>query len=242
VVRSRPIALELKKARGKPTPLQALRLKDLRDAGCYAWIVRSPHEACEAVYWVAKGWTRPLSNEPLDLNAWLMGDPPRAEAPAFEPNAQTPPVLDTAAPGWPDVDTLGSPPNYKVPPEEWDTPEHQADAAKALGYESAEQRTGVGLLAEIKSTHADVRAVGDRVTIVWERLSEYLAVLQALDAKVSSILGMIEEDPGLEPNGAGVEVPTEPAPPVRKPRTRKPRAEAEEPKPEEPRPEDLIPL
>ena len=95
----RPIALEIKKARGKPTPLQILRLQDLRDAGCYAWIIRSPYDALEAVYWVVKGWTRPLSSEPLDLNAWLTGSPPRVEAEPFEPAAK-------AAPPSPDVDSF----------------------------------------------------------------------------------------------------------------------------------------
>lgn len=203
VVRSRPIALELKKARGKPTPLQILRLRDLRNAGCYAWIVRSPYEACEAVYWVAKGWTRPLSNEPLDLNAWLTGDPPKTEAAPYQPN-------------------------MTVAPETWDTPAHQEAAAQVLGYESAEERnqaltstgrqptveemtavvkdqpqtfnvdSSIGIIGALAKLDADIRAVGDRVTILWERQEMFLAVLQGIDHKVSVILGMIQEDPGAD--------------------------------------------
>src|SRR5215831_6990584 len=136
VVRSRPIALEIKKAKGKPTPLQELRLRDLRDVGCYAWIIRSPAEACEAVYWVAKGWTRPLSSEPLDLNAWLTGSPPKQEAEPFEPAA-------LGAPPSPEHERAEGDFNLTADPSTWDTPEHQEAAAHVLGYESAEQRQRV---------------------------------------------------------------------------------------------------
>ena len=192
VVRSRAIALEIKKARGKPTPLQALRIRDLRDVGCYAWIVRSPSEACLAVYWVAKGWTRPLSNEPLDLNDWLMGEPPKMEAepyisPGAEIHDETPPVPDD----------LGA---Y--------TPEHKEAAARVMGYESAAQRDEVDppVAKSYAQLDKDIRTVGDRVTMVWERQEMFLAVLQALDAKVSTILGMIEEDPGVDDSSLAQEI------------------------------------
>jgi hypothetical protein len=199
VVRSRPIALEIKKARGKPTPLQVLRLCDLRNAGCYAWIVRSPEEACDAVYWVAKGWTRPLSNEPLDLNAWLQSEPPKVEAPPFEPHAQSVDDLQDAR----DASLLGADApepafNMSVAPEVWDTPEHQEAAAHVMGYASAAQREEVDPKQHSFSRlDKDLRAVGDRVTLVYERVDTFMAVLYGIDHKISQILGMIMEDPGL---------------------------------------------
>lgn len=238
VVRSRPIALEIKKAKGKPTPIQVLRLQDLRDAGCYAWIVRSPFEACEAVYWVAKGWTRPLSNEPLDLNAWLMNDPPKVEAEPFEPAA-----VDTEGVPY-DKDLLR--PSIPMPTEQWDTPEHQEAAAQVLGFDSAEQRTVVeekdkviGLAYTLdkisentRRLDTDLRAVGDRVTLIYERIDTYTAVLYGIDHKLSQILGMIMEDPGpgedtsetlfeVPTNGTVEAAETTPAvPPKRKRRSR----------------------
>jgi len=263
VVRSRPIALEIKKARGKPTPLQILRLKDLRDAGCYAWIVRSPAEACDAVYWVAKGWTRPLSNEPLDLNAWLMGSPPKEEAPPFEPAAVEPPAL-------------GSPPSPEHERAEGDfnfgpltspyTEEHAEAAAHVLGFESAAQRAEVdrprvpeglyqveaprepalahsgdpapgmelamleGLVTMMENHIADLRTVGDRVTLVYERVDHFLAVLVAVDQKLNRLLQMVDDDPT---NGevVGVEITEQvleqqPVAPTPAKRTRRKKAEA----------------
>ena len=257
VVRARPIALEIKKARGKPTPLQILRLQDLRDAGCYAWIIRSPYDALEAVYWVVKGWTRPLSSEPLDLNAWLTGSPPRVEAEPFEPAAEAAPPesvpenfvdnSETAAPGQAVFD-------YKLAPDMWDTPEHQEAAAKALGHESAEARRQAEAprepalahsgdqagydehdipspqtMRELLALQADLRTVGDRVTLVYERVDHFMAVLVALDNKLNRLLQMVDDDPS---NGevVGVEITEEvlqqPAVAPKTRRTHKPKPEA----------------
>ena len=91
IARGRFLALEIKKARAKPTDLQIERLKDLRDCGAYAWIVRTEEQACYAVYWAVKGWTRPMSNEPMDLSDWLLGDDAKPQpATEFAPNAQEP--------------------------------------------------------------------------------------------------------------------------------------------------------
>jgi len=245
VVRSRPIALEIKKAKGKPTPLQEMRLRDLRDVGCYAWIIRSPAEACDAVYWVCKGWTRPLSSEPLDLNAWLQASPPKAEAEPFAPAAETAPPT-SFDPVLPEPQF-----NLKAEPETWDTPEHQEAAAHVLGFESAEARRAAEaprepalphqgdydehdipspqVMRELLKLDADLRTVGDRVTLVYERVDQFLAVMYGLDHKMARLLQMVDEDPangevvGVEITEQVLEQPAAPEPPKR---TRRRKAEA----------------
>jgi hypothetical protein len=243
IARTRFLALEIKKARGKPTPRQVMRLHELRQCGAYAWIVRSPHEAVEAVYWAAKGWTRPMPDEPLDLSQWLMGDPAKTEAEPFAPAAEQ------APPEAPE----GDPFNMRIPPEQWDTPEHQEAAARVLGYDSAEQRNEalngtsqgqpsdeelftqtVNLLTEyVQKLDKDLRTVGDRVTIVWERQEMFLSVLQAVDAKLGKLLALVEEDPEPETIEPEPEPTPVPAPRQRRSRSRKTQFEivGSEPKP-----------
>lgn len=71
VVRGFFLAMEIKTRTGRPTPLQVQRLQELRECGAYAWVVRSPAEALAAIAWILEGGRAPMSEEPIDLNAWL---------------------------------------------------------------------------------------------------------------------------------------------------------------------------
>lgn len=262
VVRARPIALEIKKAKAKPTPRQVARIQDLRTVGCYAWIVRSPYEACDAVYWTAKGWTRPLSNEPLDLADWLMGDPAKEPAAEFtlrpenDPAVQAVKRAETPPPVLPEPEPLPALPeqdlqfNMTVEPETWDTPEHQDTAARVLGFEDAEHRRDVEDAAEWRGLRADLRTVGDRVTLVYERVDQFLAVLFGVDQKLNRLLALVEEDPEpevtLPPEMAAVEVVGndtngQDTPKPKRTRTRKPKEFTVVP-PSEPEPIPDIPF
>lgn len=189
IVRGRFLALEVKKAKGKPTDLQAQRLRELRECGAYAWIVRNPEEACHAVYWTAKGWTRPMSSEPLDLGDWLLGEEAKPE-PAVE--------FTTGS-------TEPDPPfNLTVAPEVWDTPEHQEAAAKVMGFESAEhrnytaienqERAAIRAEDDLVRLDKDLRDVGDRVTLVWEQLQTYTAVLSGMHAMLERLMAMVDDE------------------------------------------------
>ena len=234
VVRSRPIALEIKKAKGKPTPLQAQRIRDLRDCGAYAWVVRTVPEALEAVYWTAKGFTRPMSNEPLDLSSWLSTEPARVEAAPFAPAA-------VEAPAAPEPEAAEHAFNF-APLSSPYTEEHHRAVQSALGHtheptiqEEADRdyetqlrseallghggdAPGIelamleGLVTMVENMAADQRTVGDRVTLVWEMMGQYTAVLQALDLKLGKLLEMVSDEEVAEAVEEIVEVVEAPKP------------------------------
>jgi hypothetical protein len=71
VVVGRFIALEIKVLKSKPTDLQVQRIKDLRQAGAYAWIVRTPLEATRAVYQAKLGVHRVMPDDAIDFDDWF---------------------------------------------------------------------------------------------------------------------------------------------------------------------------
>jgi len=281
IARGQFLALEIKKARAKATDLQIQRLRDLRDCGAYAWIVRTEEQACYAVYWAVKGWTRPLSNEPLDLSDWLLGDDAKPQpAQAFAPNAQEPIPFEPGggrARGEDDTFAVPVPPQPEAelfdlgeveitppvlaseevfPPEgerygetagmthesvlqdldarddtlngafpEDNNPEdigHEATEPDIRKVDSAYELEGAITLANLQ---ADLRTVGDRVTLVYERVDHFLAVLVAVDQKLNRLLALVEEEPS---NGEVVEVEV----PEKPKRTRRKKTEAPAPEPE----------
>ena len=84
-----------------------------------------------------------------------------------------------------------------------------------------------GLVTMMENHIADLRTVGDRVTLVYERVDHFMAVLVALDNKLQRLLQMVDEDPA---NGEVVAIdiaqqvleqePVAPEPPKRRSRKR----------------------
>src|SRR4029453_959202 len=70
VVVGRFIALEIKVLKAKPTDLQIQRIKDLRQAGACAWVVRTPLEASKAIYQAKQG-VAVMPDEPIDFDDWF---------------------------------------------------------------------------------------------------------------------------------------------------------------------------
>lgn len=221
VVRGFFLALEIKTRTGRPTPLQVQRLQELRECGAYAWVVRSPAEALAAIKWILEGGRAPMSEEPIDLNAWLTEAPLSpmeqgaveavasvstadvAEAQtALDAGAQevgTDDLLATfpaalAAPvengavepepePLPDFESVAQPAPEMTPY----TPEHREAAAHVLGYESAASR-------DLIRVDADVRAVGDRVTLVFESLNRLETDVAAFGTMFRALLKALEVD------------------------------------------------
>ena len=179
-----------------------------------------------------------------------MGDPPKEEAPPFEPNAQSSPETDSeGVPYAPELLRPSLPnPSHEQVLQDLDardallSDEHREAAAHALGFESAEQRDEVDPpYGTIKKLEKDIlrlegitRTVGDRVTLIYEKLDVYTAVLYGIDRKLSELLAMVAEDPGIEVeteltllNGADPTPVPEPEPPKRRHRRSKKEIEAE---------------
>lgn len=249
VVRGFFMALEIKTRTGKPTPLQVQRIQELREAGAYAWVVRSPAQALSALAHILEGGRAPMSNEPIDLNDWLNSAPlteteqGAAQAVAsvtdadvdaaqakFDaaaevgtddllatfPAALTAPVdngtVDYTPEPLPDFESVEQPApevsreeklqSLDARDEALDsayTAEHREAAASALGFDSAAQR----MLVE---TNANVKAVGDRVTLVFESINRletdvaafgkmFRALLKALEVEESELPEIPPADP-----------------------------------------------
>jgi len=71
VALGRFLALEVKVLKAQPTPLQVQRIKDLRSAGAYAWVIRSPLDATRAVYQAKIGGRVPDTTDPIDFDDWF---------------------------------------------------------------------------------------------------------------------------------------------------------------------------
>lgn len=196
IARGRFLALEIKKARAKPTPIQEQRMRELRDCGAYAWIVRTEEQACYAVYWTMKGWTRPMSDQPLDLSDWLMGEAAKPEPAGdfaatpgpmpFEPGGGrvTDPADEFKTPVPPQLEA----PLFPVPEdlEEIGNEGTEPDDERAPYQEEA--------LGKLERLDKDVRTVGDRVTLVYEKLDTYIAVLSALHGMMEKLMAMVAAD------------------------------------------------
>ena len=263
IARGRFLALEIKKARAKPQPIQEQRLRELRECGAYAWIVRTEEQACYAVYWTVKGWTRPLSNEPLDLSDWLLGEDAKpAPAAEFAPNAIEPMPFEPGggrAADPEDTFKIPVPPQPEAPLFETEieiegpAPEganldlrdyakieqqerdaiHAEDAALDFEADKNLMVEATQKMAEwAKKVDADVRTVGERVTLLHEQVAVYTSVLHSIHDMMSRLMGMITEDEAPGDDGTvAVEVVADntPQPVPIAPRQRRSRKKTSEP-------------
>lgn len=275
VVQGSFMGLEIKTRTGKPTPLQIQRLQELRECGAHAWVVRSPEQALRAIRWILEGGRAPMTDEPIDLNAWLneaplsaveqgaaeavasVTDADIAEAQAdLDARAQevgTDDLLATfpaALSGTvengtvsyepeplPDFEDLAQPAPEMSRAEKLadldkrsdklnqDWPEERAlsGEAETLGddpaNESHETRVFHSMLRnDIRSLQADVRTVGERVTLAFESLNRLETDVAAFGQMFRALLKALEVDES--------ELPV--IPPAEPKRTRTRRAKAAE--------------
>jgi len=260
VVRGFFLALEIKTRTGKPTPLQVQRIQELREAGAYAWVVRSPAEGLAALRWILEGGKSPMSDEPIDLSAWLneapLTDTEQGAAAAvasvtdadaaqaletFETMAQeaggaddllsdfpaaiSAPVengtVDYVPEPLPEFEDLAQPASTVIASEEVFPPEGERygetagmtreeklqaldardDAldAQSLGDDPADESHNTRLFHsmlrnDIQGTRNDVRAVGDRVTLVFETINRLETDVAAFGKMFRSLLKALEVD------------------------------------------------
>ena len=218
VALSRFFALEIKVLKAKPTPLQIQRIKDLRQAGAYAWIIRTPLEASKAVYQAKMGVNMTKPEDPIDFDDWFkeittqpasMSDKaePSTEADAAaldealdleataDPNAQAvslsaEEVASTGAVAEPAPVTRtrrgrGKPTVAEVTANNRVTPD--VPSAEALAeYLPTEIQAAADADQSLAYVVELVKAVGDRVTEVWE-------VAMRVDAKQDLILDRLHK-------------------------------------------------
>jgi hypothetical protein len=194
VVLGRYIGLELKMPgkSNKPTELQIQRIKDLRQCGACAWVVRSPLEAIKAIYQTKHGATV-MPEDPIDFDDWLkgleLGGTPSEQQVVPAENT----IEDAALSAGIEVTTQGSPemdfdplPETSGPPsptlEAELLPETEGDAQNAswldkgpfagMSGEQARALADADAVGELVDAQTDVmKAVGDRVTLVFEAVN-----------------------------------------------------------------------
>lgn len=211
----RPVGLELKFGpKSQPTDAQVNRIHRLRRAGAYVWVIRSTLDATRAIYQAKTGGPVPMANDPIDFDDWFKNI--TAEAAAQEkatvpvglqgqqinrdPDPLPEEVIGLEEPERPSVDDLqvardNGLLNADVP-ERFDSDEGLAPVVDAFQH-----------LVDV------VKAVGDRVTEVWETVNRiehvsrvtfngYADVAQEvinLHVALDKILTEIGEEPLPEP-------------------------------------------
>lgn len=98
LVCGRFFALELKSRTGRATWRQKIAIRDIRKAGGYAWIVRTVHQAQQAVAWAQEGKHPPMADETLEIEDWFK------DLPDFEPATVAEPA--TAEPAADEIEWL----------------------------------------------------------------------------------------------------------------------------------------
>jgi hypothetical protein len=235
------LALEIKTRTGRPTPLQVQRLLDLRECGAYAWVVRSPAEALAALAWILEGGRAPMTDEPIDLSSWLNTAPMTpveqgaAEAVASVTaadvaTAQT--AFDAEAREVGDDFLATFPAALTAPVENGAveyTPEPLPDfpsvdqpaPAVSLGDDPADEPPDTRafhsmLHNDLTGARAEIRAVGDRVTLVFESLNRLETDVAAFRIMFRALLKALEVDESELPE----------VPPAEPKRTRRKKTEA----------------
>lgn len=244
IARGRFLALEIKKARAKPQPIQEQRLRELRDCGAYAWIVRTEEQACYAVYWTVKGWTRPMSDQPLDLSDWLLGEEAKpAPAAEFAPNAQEPMPFEPGGGRATDPeDTFKTPvppqvpsPLFETEATPFDEVEIAAGAPEGANLDDEPEELTAPRWGSLKEDmlrlDKDVRTVGDRVTLIYEKLDTYTAVLHGLHEMMTRLMAMVSDEEPPQEATPPVPEPTPIAPRQRRSRKKKEFEMVSEPEP-----------
>jgi hypothetical protein len=174
VVRGRYLGLEIKKLRGRVTPLQAQRIRELREAGAYAWVVRSVEQAITCIQWTFEEGRVPMAEEPLDINDWLTS----SNGTTAEPEVHDDVPVEAMAEA---VQAAQRP--------------TVTEAVTAVTRMEQIERTGFD--TDLDRLRMDVRTVGDRVTIVAEDTNKILLLLGVVLGRIDKLMALI--DPEDEP-------------------------------------------
>jgi hypothetical protein len=237
--------LELKTATGRLTQRQKLALIGIRKAGGYAWVIRTVEQALIAMAYIECGAHPPMPDQPLDIDdffASLDNPTPTAPAQVDEPDmtwdfppAQTPEtgVLDAVeeiAPEGPsheevlaDLDARGDALDGKLPTV--DDIQAARDAG-LLGADAPDPMTDVAAFkALVFKISQDVRAAGDRTTMVYEELHSLRIeltvtrnIVQALERATRQLIALISDGEELPEVPVMPEPEAAPEPPKRRTR------------------------
>lgn len=196
VVLGRYIGLELKMPGGKPTDVQVARIRDLRQCGACAWVVRSPLEAVKAIYQTKQG-AQVMPEDPIDFDDWLKGLELGGTSNEIQVIESAAPIEDAALASGLEVTTEGSPEMDFDPLPETSGPASPTLEAELLNNQRTEASQIIEAAAdEIEEAAAiiagsdDLRTVGDRVTLVFNAVS---VVNQRQSALYSLLANMASE-------------------------------------------------
>jgi hypothetical protein len=201
-------ALELKARTGRATMIQQANLRAIRRAGGYAWIARTVPQALQAIAWIKQRRHPPMAEEPLDISTWFadLEDPAPEPAPAAAEALPEFEVLNFPEPSLPDP-SAGIRTGEPTPPP------------------SGEDRIDL-ILDQLAKLDADIRAVGDRVTMSIEeatnlRLEVFTSrrVVQEALSQVNKLIALVSDEEQEEPPNGAQEAPPAPEPPKRRRRS-----------------------
>ena len=213
VVVGRFLALEIKVAKSQPTPLQIQRIKDLRSAGAYAWVVRNPLAATKAVYVAKQGVHRVMPDDTIDFDDWfkeiVSSTPVVTTGTPIDSTPMSTSIADQAAPST-EADAVGLDEAIDLaaeaaaqPTEVVDRPRRgrkpkvdprvakgEAEVAALEELPSFDLAEPVAALVEARedSLIELIKAVGDRVTEVWEQNQRIEIKLDKLASDFQSLL------------------------------------------------------
>jgi hypothetical protein len=220
VVVGRFIALEIKVLKGVVAPLQVQRIKDLRQAGAYAWVVRTPLEASKAVYQAKIGGRMPTQEDPIDFDDWfktIAGEPAKDEPrSAFAETAthgddvlllpEEEPVAQEGGPTRPTIDDLQAARDAGLLGGNEPEPSPEAVAEMPEANNKGARRgkfarlaapavpSDEHILAAVERLEATIKAVGERVTIVYEGVNRVETLLRSrhtlLGEVAQEVIGM----------------------------------------------------
>jgi hypothetical protein len=212
------LALEIKYGtKTKPTPLQVQHIQDLRMAGAYAWVVRSTLDATRAVYQAKIGGRVPDTTDPIDFDDWFkeitstsnLSSTTNVAAATTSITEQAEPsteadsaaldlTLDLEAQADPDAPAVTL---AEAQPEKQRRTRRSKNTAATTTptVDDLQDARDAGLLGVSIQEQADadqgtaylvelIKAVGDRVTLVYEQGNRIEAKLDKLQVDFDSLL------------------------------------------------------
>jgi hypothetical protein len=216
----RPFNLEVKTATGRTTPVQEIVLRECREAGSYAWVVRSPDQALRGLAWLRDHGERPpMPEEPLDIDDWFkaLDEPINVEQAAPEPAPE--PVTDHEF----NFEPLSSPfteahhhavevvMNGPTTPQA--VPVQTQDGGELL-VTAMTQMTDV--MRQIKD---DLRTVGDRISMVFEQINRLEQGEYLVNQRLDRLFALVNDEELPEVDEVPAPPPVSEPAPIRRKRT-----------------------
>lgn len=230
VAYGRPFNYEIKTATGRTTPIQEIVLRECRQAGSFAWVVRSPEQALRGLAWLRDhGERTPMPDEPLDIEDWFKGlDEPtnvvQTDAPRLDEQAPEP-EPESVEPQF-NFEPLSSPYTEEhhhavevvtgkiLPPEGNNANLDEQDGAELL-VTAMTQMTDV-----MRKISDDLRTVGDRVTMVYEQVNRQETGMFLINQRLDRLFALVNDEdiPEVDelPAPPAIEDPTPIAPKTRR--------------------------